>query len=222
MAAYLDIPPVATYAAENLWNFAAINPDLSIEDPDNFRALTTFTGTSDESWFYSLPAAIEMRGRHVIPLALQAFDAADGRNVGEVVHVLKDIASHIEALTILLPRMYEKNNASVFYKRIRPFLAGTTDVDLPDGVLYEDGKGGGDFKKLKGPTAAQSPLFHLLDEVLGVSHHSTGKFLQVRMPIKCQLMRKSLTATRRCDCTCGRLIDAFFRSWPRKPTYVHS
>ena len=179
VARHLDIPPVATYAAENLWNFEPIDPRLSIEDPDNFRALTTFTGTGDESWFYSIPAAIEMRGRHIIPLVLGALDAVEAGNVNDVVECLSGIAAHLRDLTLLLPRMYEKNSPSVFYNRIRPFLAGTTSADLPDGVFYEDGKGGGEFVKLKGPTAAQSSLFHLLDEALGVRHESTGQFLQV-------------------------------------------
>ena len=83
---------MATYAAENLWNFEPVDPRLSIEDPDNFRALTTFTGTGDESWFYSLPAAIEMRGRHVIPLILEAFDAIEAGNVNDVAGLLSGIA----------------------------------------------------------------------------------------------------------------------------------
>ena len=120
-----------------------------------------------------------MRGRHIIPLVLGAFDAVEAGNANDVVEFLSGIAAHLGDLTLLLPRMYEKNSPSVFYNRIRPFLAGTTGADLPDGVFYEDGKGGGEWVKLKGPTAAQSSLFHLLDEALGVRHESTGKFLQV-------------------------------------------
>ena len=156
-----------------------MDPERGIEDPDNFRALTTFTGTADESWFYSIPAAIEMRGRHVIPLVLQALDAVEARHVDGVVGPLNSVAAHLRDLTLLLPRMYERNSPSVFYNRVRPFLSGTTGADLPNGVFYEDGEGGGEFVKLKGPTAAQSSLFQLLDQALGVRHESTGDFLQV-------------------------------------------
>ena len=181
-ARHLDMPPVATYAAENLWNFEPIDIAPSIEDPDNFCALTTFTGTSDESWFYALPAAIEMRGRHIIPLAVNALDAVERTNLSRVTQHLGEIASHIQAMTELLPRMYEKNDPGVFYNRIRPFLTGTTSPENPDGVFYEDERGGGEFIKLKGPTAAQSSLFPLLDELLGVRHDPSkapGDFLQV-------------------------------------------
>ena len=108
-------------------------------------------------------------------------------------------------MTLLLPRMYEKNSPSVFYNRIRPFLSGTTSADLPDGVFYEDGEGGGELVKLKGPTAAQSSLFHLLDEALGVRHGSTGDFLQVSShPSK---DKHSLILNRRCEATCQLHID---------------
>ncbi|KAL8823431.1 MAG: hypothetical protein Q9191_005863 [Dirinaria sp. TL-2023a] len=180
-ARHLDMPPVATYAAENLWNFEPIATAQSIEDPANFRALTTFTGTSDESWFYALPAAIEMRGRHIIPLAINALDAVEKRSLTKVTQYLGDIAGHIQAMTKLLTRMYEKNDPGVFYKHIRPFLTGTTSPENPYGVFYEDGRGGGEFVKVKGPTAAQSSLFPLLDEFLGVRHDPSkapGDFLQ--------------------------------------------
>ena len=147
-----------------------------------------------------------MRGRHTIPLVLEAFDAVEAGNVNGVVELLGGIAAHLRELTLLLPRMYEKNSPSVFYNRIRPFLAGTTGADLPDGVFYEDGKGGGEFFKLKGPTAAQSSLFHLLDEALGVRHESTGDFLQVSNgPDRGRL--HALSLNRRCETTCQRHID---------------
>lgn len=178
------MPPVATYAAENLWNFEPIDTAQSIEDPDNFRALITFTGTSDESWFYALPAAIEMHGRHIIPLAVDALDAVEMRNMSRVTQYLGDIAGHIQEMNKLLPRMYEKTDPGVFYKHIRPFLTGTTSSENQDGVFYEDGRGGGEFVKLKGPTAAQSSLFPLLDEFLGVKHDPSkapGDFLQANL-----------------------------------------
>lgn len=197
-AHHLDMPPVATYAAENLWNFEAIDPSQSIENPDNFRALTTFTGTSDESWFYALPAAIEMRGRHIIPLAKNALDGVERSDPASVARILEEVAEHIQAMKQLLSRMYEKNDPSVFYNRIRPFLAGTTSPENPDGVFYEDSQGGGESMKLKGPTAAQSSLFPLLDELLGVDHHaskSPGDFLQVSLPRPaCPTAKNMLTA----------------------------
>ncbi|AEO69699.1 uncharacterized protein THITE_2120385 [Thermothielavioides terrestris NRRL 8126] len=64
VSSHLGIPPIATYASLNLWNFrttaAAGGPDLT--DPDALQALHTFTGTPDESWFYIVSVAMEAQG----------------------------------------------------------------------------------------------------------------------------------------------------------------
>ena len=176
------MPPILTYAASNLWNYEAVSSEHSIEDPDHFRALIMFTRTEDENWFNALPAAIEMRGRHVIPLALQAFKAVQEGAAVTLEKYLLRISQHIRGMTELLPRMYERNAPQIFYTQIRPFLAGTVSAETPNGVFYENDHGGGEFIRAGGPTAAQSPLFPFLDEALGISHSSTkspGDFLQV-------------------------------------------
>ena len=171
---HLDMPPFATYAAQNLWNYRRIDPSRSIEDPNNFRALTTFTDSSDESWFFSLPAAIEARGAPIIPLMLDGFQSVILQETEKLAGYLTEIAGHVEALTILLPRMYEACDPTFFYNKIRPFLAGTTSPDLPNGVLYEQSSGKGEKRVYSGPTAAQSSLFHFLDISLGIKHRPTG------------------------------------------------
>ena len=165
---------MATYAAQNLWNYRPVDPSLPIENPANFFALTTFTGSTDESWFYAIPAAIEARGAPIIPLTIEAFCAASSDESEKLTGCLQDIRGHIEALTILLPRMYENCNPAFFYHKIRPFLAGSMSAELPKGVFYDQGDGTGNHRLHQGPTAAQSSLFHFLDISFGVSHHPTG------------------------------------------------
>ena len=168
------MPPVANYAAENLWNFRLKNPQLSAEDPDNIAILSSFTNSADEEWFFALPAAIEARGGPIVPAALEAFKMASIGNSEGVIHYLEEITMHIKALATILPRMYEKCNPDYFYNTVRTYLAGTTSTELPDGVLYEDEDGTGSHQKYKGPTAAQSSLFHFIDIALGVEHYPTG------------------------------------------------
>ena len=171
---HLGLPPVATYAAQNLWNYKPLDPSLSIEDPANFCALTTFTGSTDESWFYAIPAAVEARGAPIISLTIKAFCAASSDQPEKLIGCLQDICGHIEALTSLLPRMYERCNPAFFYHKIRPFLAGSMSAELPKGVFYEQGDGTGSHRLHQGPTAAQSSLFHFLDISFGVCHQPTG------------------------------------------------
>lgn len=45
-------------------------------------------------------------------------------------------------------------------------------TELPKGLLYEDGKGGGSWRKCSGPSAAQTPLWQFIDIALSFP---TGK-----------------------------------------------
>ena len=75
ISSHLGLPPTATYAALNLWNFAPLRLDSSLSDVENLRTLHTFTGTPDESWFYLISVAIESHGASIIPVMLRAIDA---------------------------------------------------------------------------------------------------------------------------------------------------
>ena len=174
VAQHLEVPPSLSYAAQNLWNYKPLDPNHSIDDPDNFQALITFTDSAEESWFYALPAAIEARGAPIIPLTLKAFNAASLDESRQLLLCLQEISGHIEALTMLLPRMYEKLDPTFFYNEIRPFLAGTTNVQPPDGLFYQTGYEAGEYMKHPGPTAAQSSLFHFLDIAFGIRHLLTS------------------------------------------------
>ncbi len=168
------MPPVATYGAQNLWNYRPLNPSRSIANPDNFCALTTFTDSPDESWFFAVPAAIEARGAPIIPLTLETFSAASLGESEKIITCLGQIRGHIEALSALLPRMYEKCNPTIFYCNIRPFLVGTTSAEPSEGVFYAEENGKGSHRIHQGPTAAQSSLFQFLDISFGVRHRPTG------------------------------------------------
>ncbi|KAK4167800.1 Indoleamine 2,3-dioxygenase [Cladorrhinum sp. PSN259] len=173
---HLSIPPVATYAAVNLWNFRSRSQDFSVLD--SLTALHTYTGTPDESWFYMVSVAMEsLGGRTLIPLLLSSLQACTSKNVPSLVTSLSEITSRINELGNLLDRMDEHCDPSVFYHRIRPFLAGSKNMasaGLPKGVFYDEGNGKGEWRQLRGGSNGQSSLIQLLDVVLGVEHKVTG------------------------------------------------
>lgn len=81
----------------------------------------------------------------------------------------------------------------VFYRDIRPFLAGSKNMalaGLPDGVFYEedDDVGKGEWRQYSGGSNAQSSLMQFFDIVLGVEHSEQkysgpkNNFLKVRVP----------------------------------------
>ncbi|KAH8799066.1 Indoleamine 2,3-dioxygenase [Xylogone sp. PMI_703] len=173
VAHQLDLPPTTTYAAVVLWNFISDGVQTERNRPENIRILYTFTGTSDEMWFYAISIAIEARGATVIRTILNALDAATCRNTKEVISGLNELADCIGAITELLKRVYERCDPEIFYHHIRPFLAGTkdmTETKLPYGVFYDEGDGQGQWHRYSGGSNAQSSLIQLFDIVLGIKH----------------------------------------------------
>ncbi|KAJ9200028.1 hypothetical protein DTO021D3_4385 [Paecilomyces variotii] len=175
---HLELPPCATYAALNLWNYAARSPDGDLTDPDNLMVTNSFTNTIDEEWFLMVSVAIEARGAKAIPMMLNAIDAVNMNDSVRVTDLLNDLTQSLGELAVLLERMYEKCSPPVFYHEIRPFLAGSKNMaaaGLPDGVFYDRGDGNGEWRQYSGGSNAQSSLIQLFDIVLGVEHRSTGE-----------------------------------------------
>lgn len=175
---YLEVPPVATYAALCLWNFKPLFADEHVDNLENLSTLSTFTGSIDESWFYLVSVAIEARGAPIIPLMLTAVAAARVNDNATVTVCLRSFAERLDDLGTLLERMNESCDPHVFYHRIRPFLAGSknmTEAGLPNGVIYEDGSGVDVYRQYSGGSNAQSPLIQFFDVILGIEHRPTGE-----------------------------------------------
>lgn len=177
IAARLELPPVATYAAVCLWNFKPLFPDEPIDNLENLATLNTFTGSIDESWFYLVSVAIEARGAPVLSLMLAAMAAARRDDSPAVARGLRAFAERLTDLTTLLQRMHESCDPVIFYHRIRPFLAGSknmAEAGLPRGVVYDDGSGTQTHRQYSGGSNAQSSLIQFFDIALGIHHRPTG------------------------------------------------
>lgn len=191
VANHFDLPTTATYAGLNLWNFAPISPDSDLNDLKNLRSLHTFTGSQDEDWFYLISVAIEAHGARTIPTMLKAMDAVRANESSIVIDALLQFSACLREIGTILSRMAEKCKPSVFYNDIRPFLAGSKNMEvagLPNGVFYDEGNGKGQWRKYSGGSNAQSSLIHFFDIILGVQHSPTtgatgpkNNFLQVRI-----------------------------------------
>ncbi|KAI1077432.1 indoleamine 2,3-dioxygenase [Whalleya microplaca] len=177
----LDLPPVATYSALNLWNFTTTTGNFG--DLDSIEALHTFSGTEDESWFFSVSVAMEAEGAYIIPVILRALEAIEYCDYSTTIEGLDEMTMCIGKLARLLNRMYEKCDPMVFYHQIRPYLAGSKNMaaaGLPNGVLYEDWNGTKTWKQLRGGSNGQSSLIQLFDIVLGVEHAIVGGSSQTK------------------------------------------
>lgn len=178
---HLGLPPVATYAALNLWNWRTTSSCLdNVILPDCLASLHTLTGTLDEAWFYLISVSVEARGAPIIPTMLRANDAVEGNNSSVVIQCLEDFSTRLQDLESLLSRMYEQCDPRVFYHQIRPFLAGSKNMaaaGLPNGLFYSTSEFDpteGEWLQYRGGSNAQSSLIQFFDVVLGVKHHSEG------------------------------------------------
>ncbi|KAK3936544.1 Indoleamine 2,3-dioxygenase [Diplogelasinospora grovesii] len=175
---HLEVLPVATYASLCLWNFNPLFVDETIDNLENLATLNTFTGSLDESWFYLVSVAIEARGAPIIPLMLTAIAAARFDDAPTVTRCLQTFAERLDDLGTLLQRMNESCDPTIFYHRIRPFLAGSknmAEAGLPNGVIYEDGSGKETYRQYSGGSNAQSSIIQFFDIVLGIDHRPTGE-----------------------------------------------
>ncbi|KAF2140661.1 uncharacterized protein K452DRAFT_273378 [Aplosporella prunicola CBS 121167] len=176
---HLELPPVATYAGLVLWNWRPLDPSAPIDNLENIFTLNTATGSLDESWFYLVSVAIEARGAPIIPMMLDAIEAARYGDSHTVTECLRSFAERLDELGTLLQRMYENCDPHVFYNRIRPYLAGSknmADAGLPNGVIFDDGTSSPqNYVQFSGGSNAQSSIIQFFDIVLGIEHRPTGE-----------------------------------------------
>ncbi|EIT83614.1 indoleamine 2,3-dioxygenase family protein [Aspergillus oryzae 100-8] len=177
VSSHLELPPCATYAALNLWNYATSDPNADLTDPDLLSVTASFTGTKDEEWFLMISVALEAKGAQLIPLMLDTIHAVSIDDAQLACDSLLALSEGLKELRTLLERMYEKNRPSVFYHQLRPLLAGSKNMasaGLPNGVFYDIGDGQGQWHQYSGGSNAQSSLIQTFDIFLGVEHIATG------------------------------------------------
>ncbi|KAE8167075.1 Indoleamine 2,3-dioxygenase [Aspergillus tamarii] len=177
VSSHLELPPCATYAALNLWNYTTSDPNEDLTNPDLLSVTASFTGTKDEEWFLMISVALEAKGAQLIPLMLDTIHAVSVDDAQRACDSLLALSEGLKELRTLLERMYEKNRPSVFYHQLRPLLAGSKNMasaGLPNGVFYNIGEDQGKWHQYSGGSNAQSSLIQTFDIFLGVEHIATG------------------------------------------------
>ncbi|KAI9334361.1 Indoleamine 2,3-dioxygenase [Zopfochytrium polystomum] len=182
---HLDLKPIISYASVELYNYKLLDP-LDPPTLDNLAILHTFSGGTDEAWFYLISLAMEAAGAPAVPAIIDALNAVETGDLPRLRAALEIIEVAIEQLNEILPRMYEKNDGHIFFHRVRPYMNGwEKSDDLPNGVLYEGVTAvngvpnglpstgelpQGTYGKYAGASAGQSPLIHVIDLAMGITH----------------------------------------------------
>ncbi|KAK2595672.1 hypothetical protein QQS21_006645 [Conoideocrella luteorostrata] len=175
VSSHLEVPPVLTYAGANLWNFSCSGDDFS--NIDELTLPISFTGTESESWFLLLSVAMEAKAAGILQVMAAALEAVKTRDYEVITSALGQLRCCIDGVAALLERMYERCDPMVFYHQMRPFLAGSMNMEaagLPNGVFYDEGRGKGRWRQYRGGSNGQSSLIQFFDVVLGVEHHTHG------------------------------------------------
>lgn len=182
-AEHLQVLPIATYAALNLWNWRPLNEcsgrAIDLTEPSNLVALHTATGTDDESWFLIISNAMEARAGPLIHAMLAAMEAVERKDNATIVESLTYFKQSMTDIGKLLERMDDRCHPQVFYHHIRPFLAGSMNMEtagLPNGVFYDEGEGKGSWRKYRGGSNGQSSLLQFFDAVLQINHDRCNGF----------------------------------------------
>ena len=195
VAQRLGLPPIITYAATALYNWSLHNAS-SPADGENMYAVTTFTGTEDESWFYVVPLLVEQAAVPGLKAMVQAPSTMLDHDYLALARCLREVEGSLQNMRVALGRMYERCDPKTFYVKIRPFQAGFKGLDaMPEGIVYE----GVDSKPrlYSGASAAQNSAVHSFDIFLRAQHTGhDAEFLEAMreyMPIKHHAFLKALS-----------------------------
>ena len=177
VSSHLQMKPVISYATTTLFNYFLRDPQAP-RNSDNLSAITTFTGTEDESWFYVVPLLIEMAAAPALEAIGRVYaDMARGKKAA-VRTCLLTVEQSLQNMQRELKRMPEKCRPIIFYVDIRPFQAGSKGLDaFPEGIIFE----GVDPQPCQyhGASAGQSSSIHAFDIFFGIKHSgSEEEFLQ--------------------------------------------
>ncbi|KAL6234493.1 hypothetical protein BDW75DRAFT_212048 [Aspergillus navahoensis] len=185
VSSHLELPPVATYAALNLWNWSTSSPNDDLTCADNLSVTLSYTGTKDEEWFFMVSVAMEARGARVIDMMLNTIQAVAVGDNQRIVAYLNRISEGFNELARILERMYEKNRPAVFFHLLRPYLAGSKNMasaGLPNGLSFDQGNGKSEWLQHSGGSNAQSSLIQTFDIFLGVEHTAMGGPTKPELP----------------------------------------
>lgn len=111
-------------------------------------------------------------GSQLLTIIFDILNGIANNGFERLVNTFSKLKILIDETTMIFERMYEYNFPNVFYKRVRPYLAGwTNDKALPDGLHYGAGSPGEFYA---GASVSQGAFFQAIDIALGIQHPIKG------------------------------------------------
>lgn len=170
----LGIAISLTYAAVDLWNWSNEGTELTL---DNMTVNFSMTGDPSEFWFYKIMNVIEGHGGYMLLEFLRVHQYFNDE--ARVVDFLNRLKENLKYSTKIIGRMTDHCDPNFFFNKLRIYLSGSKNTNLPDGLQIDLTPVGGQVITLKnsGGSAAQSTLIQVYDALLGIKHDHGNDFL---------------------------------------------
>ena len=123
-ADYIGLVPSATYFSNILYNWKLLDTSGSM-DENNLHAVSTFTGTKDESWFYIVHVLLELAAVPGLKAITHAYCSVMNHDHQGLAQDLLTVRDTLERMLKTLLKIYEQCDPKVFFVKIRPFQAGS-------------------------------------------------------------------------------------------------
>lgn len=169
LADKLERPPILSYASYCLHNWQRIDKAGPIA-LGNIQLTQNFSmpgdGKSDEDWFILVHVDIEARASGALNAFHSIKPALDRGDVPTVENNLHAAALSMNAMNATLNRMPEACSPDVYFRKVRPYIFGFTNV------IYEDCFGN-EPQSYRGETGAQSSIVPTVLMALGIKHQDS-------------------------------------------------
>ncbi|XP_044135134.1 indoleamine 2,3-dioxygenase 2 isoform X2 [Bufo gargarizans] len=175
----LGLPLIIVHADLVLANWKRKDPTgpLTIE---NLSTIVSFPGGDNLQGFILVTLLVEVAAIPGVNAVIRTVSAVQEDDKQMLLSALQDLKQSITKMTAALQLTYDYVNSDVYYNTIRTFLSGWKDnPNMPEGMLYE----GVSEEPLhfSGGSAAQSSVYHALDELLGIQHQPDSADFLLRM-----------------------------------------
>ncbi|XP_040270484.1 indoleamine 2,3-dioxygenase 2 [Bufo bufo] len=175
----LGLPLIIVHADLVLANWKRKDPTgpLTIE---NLSTIVSFPGGDNLQGFILVTLLVEVAAIPGVNAVIRTVSAVQEDDKQMLLSALQDLKQSITKMSAALQLTYDYVNSDVYYNTIRTFLSGWKDnPNMPEGMLYE----GVSEEPLhfSGGSAAQSSVYHALDELLGIQHQSDSADFLLRM-----------------------------------------
>ncbi|XP_072005185.1 indoleamine 2,3-dioxygenase 2 isoform X1 [Engystomops pustulosus] len=166
----LGLPLIIIHADLVLANWRRKDPSgpLTIE---NLSTIVSFPGGDSLQGFVLVTLLVEVAAIPAVKAVIRIVRALQEDDRQTLLSTVPDLEQSINKMSAALQLMYEYVDSDVYYNTIRTFLTGWKDnPNMPEGLVYE---GVSDEPlSFSGGSAAQSSVYHVLDELLGIKHQS--------------------------------------------------